>query len=39
MLRITELMNARCVICNRVWDLTDTDDANDYYYGHDCEEM
>ena len=38
-LRIVEMLeNARCVECNRVWDLNDENDANDYYYGHDCEE-
>lgn len=36
---VTELLpNAECPECNRVWDLNDEDDANDYYYGHDCEE-
>lgn len=29
---------AKCVECNRVFDLLDEDDANEYYYGHDCEE-
>ena len=39
LLRVIEMLeNARCVECNRVWDLNDEDDANDYYYGHDCEE-
>ena len=31
------LENARCQECGRVWDMNDEDDANDYYYGHDCE--
>jgi hypothetical protein len=28
---------AMCVECNRIFDLLDEDDANEYYYGHDCE--
>jgi hypothetical protein len=28
---------ARCVECARVFDLLDEDQANEYYYGHDCE--
>ena len=28
---------ARCVECERVFDLLDEDDASEYYYGHDCE--
>lgn len=28
---------ARCVECSRVFDLTNEDDANEFYYGHDCE--
>ena len=31
------LENMSCQECGRVWDLNDEDDANDYYYGHDCE--
>lgn len=27
----------KCVECNRVFDLMNEDDANEYYYGHDCE--
>ena len=30
-------MKAQCVECNRVFDLADEDDANEWYYGHDCE--
>lgn len=29
---------AMCTECDRVFDLLDEDDANEYYYGHDCEE-
>jgi hypothetical protein len=29
---------ARCVECNRVFDLLDDNDANEWAYGHDCEE-
>jgi hypothetical protein len=28
---------ARCVECSRVFDLLDTNDANEWAYGHDCE--
>ena len=27
----------QCVECNRVFDLFIEDDANEWYYGHDCE--
>lgn len=26
-----------CVECNRQFDLTDAEDASEWYYGHDCE--
>jgi hypothetical protein len=28
---------AKCVECERVFDLLNEDDANEWYYGHDCE--
>jgi NOL1/NOP2/fmu family ribosome biogenesis protein len=28
---------AKCPECERVFDLLDEDDANEWYYGHDCE--
>jgi len=28
----------KCAECARVFDLMDEDDANEWYYGHDCEE-
>jgi hypothetical protein len=28
---------AQCAECARVFDLTNEDDANEFYYGHDCE--
>lgn len=28
---------AKCRECGRVFDLTDEDDAGEFYYGHDCE--
>jgi hypothetical protein len=31
--------NVRCHECNRVFDLLDETDANEYYYGHDCEAL
>ena len=27
----------QCVECGRVFDLTDEVQANNYYYGHECE--
>lgn len=29
---------AKCPECERVFDLLDEDDANEFFYGHDCEE-
>jgi hypothetical protein len=29
---------AKCEECNRVFDLLDEEDAEEFYYGHDCEE-
>lgn len=31
-------MTARCSECGRVFDLTDEEDAQEWHYGHDCEE-
>ena len=31
-------MKRKCVECNRVFDLTVEADAEEFYYGHDCEE-
>ena len=30
-------MRVTCVECERIFDLTDEDDAGEFYYGHDCE--
>jgi len=30
-------MKLTCMECGRIFDLTNRDDAIDYYYGHDCE--
>lgn len=30
-------LQQECEECGRVFDLTDEDDANEFYYGHDCE--
>ena len=30
---------AKCVECSRVFDLLDTNDANEWAYGHDCEDI
>lgn len=35
---MTTQTKARCCECNRVFDLTDEDDASEWYYGHDCED-
>jgi hypothetical protein len=31
-------MTVTCVECGRVFDLLDETDAQEWYYGHDCEE-
>jgi len=30
---------ATCIECGRAFDMRDEDDANEYWYGHDCEEQ
>lgn len=30
-------MKRRCVECGRVFDLTDENDADEWFAGHDCE--
>jgi endogenous inhibitor of DNA gyrase (YacG/DUF329 family) len=30
-------VEVQCPECGRVFDLTNEDDANEWYYGHDCE--
>ena len=30
-------MTVTCPECDRVFDLTDPEDADEFYYGHDCE--
>jgi len=32
-------MKSKCQECDRVFDMRDEDEANDYWYGHDCEEQ
>lgn len=29
----------KCLECERVFDLLNEDDAEEWYYGHDCEEQ
>ncbi len=29
--------NVKCQECNRVFNLLDTVDAEEWFYGHDCE--
>jgi len=29
----------QCPECFRIFDLLDEDDANEWHYGHDCEEV
>lgn len=31
-------MNPTCPECSRTFDLTDENDADEWAYGHDCEE-
>ena len=28
---------ATCIECNRVFNLLNLEDVNEYYFGHDCE--
>ena len=28
-----------CTECGRIFDASNKDDANEYFYGHDCEPM
>lgn len=30
-------MKARCPVCGQVFDLMDARQADEFYYGHDCE--
>ena len=30
------MFSRTCVECDRVFDLTNEDDAAEFYYGHDC---
>lgn len=32
-----ELTKVKCAECKRVFDLLDEEQADEYYYGHDCE--
>ena len=34
---ITSHMKAKCQECQRVFDLLDTEQANEFFHGHDCE--
>jgi hypothetical protein len=34
---IKVIAKRRCVECDRVFDLLNEDDANEWTYGHDCE--
>ena len=33
-----DLMNVTCPECGRIFDLLDETDAEEWAYGHDCEE-
>jgi len=35
---ITIINSIRCRECGRVFDLLNESDADEFYYGHDCEE-
>jgi hypothetical protein len=30
-------MTRKCVECNKMFDLTIEDEAQEFFYGHDCE--
>ena len=30
-------MSAKCIECDRVFDLFDTNEADEFFNGHDCE--
>lgn len=32
-----KVLKVSCVECGREFDLSDEDQASEYYYGHDCE--
>lgn len=34
---VTSHASAKCVECSRVFDLLDSVDADEWFYGHDCE--
>jgi len=31
------MASGHCLECDREFDLNDEDEANEFYYGHDCE--
>ena len=35
--RVATRQRVQCVECERVFDLTDEDEAGEWFYGHDCE--
>ena len=35
--RVATRLRVQCVECERVFDLTDEDEAGEWHYGHDCE--
>jgi hypothetical protein len=39
-MRLSDLMNSEqtCIECDRVFNLMDEDDADEFYNGHDCED-
>ena len=39
MMKTVSHTKAKCVECDRVFDLRDEDEANEWFYGHDCEEQ
>ena len=34
---VSLISHYRCLECHRVFDLMDETDAQEFYYGHDCE--
>ena len=37
-MKVSSHTKTKCVECGRVFDLLDEEQANEFFYGHDCEE-
>jgi hypothetical protein len=38
-MRLIATTKAKCPECLRIFDLLDENDAEEFYYGHDCEDL